>query len=389
MNKKPPVFDTIKSVNDINKIRNLLYNKPRDLLLFEMGVGTGIRINQLLELHVSDLLKQKLNTTVNINIKNYTYSFVLNEQIYHAFTRHVNENKLNPDDYLFLTRNKVQPLSPSTVSNMVKAWAEEAGLHGHFGSQSLLKTWQYLTKNNPDNEATVVNSSLMNIEPIEKQPVQNQILDRLYQGIITGNIPPGTKLSAVDLSKQFKVSLSPVRTALLWLESQGFVTASKKKACIVKKLTYEGVVEIFTIRMALEAIACEKAFENLNPKTIAKLEHLIKKAEKLTDWMDYMIIHKQFHLILYRDSHMQLLLDYINNLHDRTHALFLYYYSSYSGDKSKKMLATSISKHKEILKYVKNNDKENATSFIKRDIMEAQEKIGQFILKEQESEQTN
>ncbi|SFC29924.1 DNA-binding transcriptional regulator, GntR family [Clostridium uliginosum] len=378
---KIPVIDAITSQEDIEKIRNILHKKPRNLLLFELGISSGLQITHLLQLHVFDLSEYKSNTNINVCIGNSYYNFVLNDHIINAFVRYLDEIQPMPNDYIFKSRNGDHPLDLSSVSNMVKSWFIKAELQGHFGSQSLRKTWQYFKKqNNQEDNEDDIDLELNILPPIERQTVQKQIWDRLYEGIITGKIPPGTELKTIELSKQFNVSLTPVRMALTWLQVQGLVTAPKKKACVVKKLTYEGVIEIFTIRSVLEPLAFKNAWQHFRQATISKLENLIKKCENSNDWATYQQVHKQIHLTLYRDSHMPLLLEYINNLLDKTNALYINYYSSLKDSENKEILNNNLSKHKEILKHINKNNFDQAIEIIKKDILEGQDRIIQYFL---------
>jgi integrase len=47
--------EPIRRLEDIKAIKKLLADKPRDLLLFTMGVNNGLRIGDLLQLRVKDV----------------------------------------------------------------------------------------------------------------------------------------------------------------------------------------------------------------------------------------------------------------------------------------------------------------------------------------------
>ena len=79
--------EPIRSLEDIEKIKNLLKNRKRDYLLFCFGINTGLRISDILSLNVVDVLNKNyvtiiekktkkrkkivLNTTLKILIKNF------------------------------------------------------------------------------------------------------------------------------------------------------------------------------------------------------------------------------------------------------------------------------------------------------------------------------
>ena len=55
----------------------------------------------------------------------------------------VHPRRKEPDAPLFLSFRRNAPLSVSSVNRMVKAWCQEIGLHGRYGSHTLRKTWGY------------------------------------------------------------------------------------------------------------------------------------------------------------------------------------------------------------------------------------------------------
>ena len=45
----------IPDLDSVTKLRNILRGKPRDLLLFDLAIQTGMNINRLITLKVKDL----------------------------------------------------------------------------------------------------------------------------------------------------------------------------------------------------------------------------------------------------------------------------------------------------------------------------------------------
>jgi len=138
--------EPIRSIEKIAEISALLSDKPRDLLLFTIGINNGLRVGDLLKLKVGDVkgmqagdtLKLKESKTGKINI------FVTNrriaKQVYHTL-----EGKNLPDDeFLFKSRKGNGPLTIQAVNNYVKKWTAAVGLSsGNYGAHSLRKTWGY------------------------------------------------------------------------------------------------------------------------------------------------------------------------------------------------------------------------------------------------------
>ena len=56
--------EPIRSLEDIEKIKNLLKNRKRDYLLFCFGINTGLRISDILSLNVVDVLNKNYVTII-------------------------------------------------------------------------------------------------------------------------------------------------------------------------------------------------------------------------------------------------------------------------------------------------------------------------------------
>ena len=56
----------IRELTHIQSIKKILASKPRDLLLFTMGINNGIRTGDLLKLKISDIKSAKPNQAIQI-----------------------------------------------------------------------------------------------------------------------------------------------------------------------------------------------------------------------------------------------------------------------------------------------------------------------------------
>lgn len=63
--------EPIRSLNDLEKIKNLLKFKERDYLLFCIGINTGLRISDILNLDVIDVQNKDYITIVEKKTKKH------------------------------------------------------------------------------------------------------------------------------------------------------------------------------------------------------------------------------------------------------------------------------------------------------------------------------
>lgn len=319
-NQTKRIANPIRSNEDVNRIRSNLINNPRDLLLFDLAVQTGIGMKNLLVLKVSDLMGTEVGS--NMPIKTETYercNTLMNHIIFETFHKYLEKLRPDPDDYLFRSKKLNHPLNLSTVSNMINSWFERANIKNCRGASSLRKTWEYNQKDKiqAKQDITLSNLTSVSFKPIVTPKAQDIIYKDLINAIVSGKIPPGTKLTAIDIANAFNVSQAPVRVALNWLEARGFIISEKKTGSIVKKLSLEELNEILKVRLMLESEAARLSYKIRTEETLNLLKSLIKRWGKNHDFKERVKINRQFHLTLYRDANMPFLMNLISDLFNR------------------------------------------------------------------------
>jgi len=140
--------EPIRNEKDIKKIVRRLSDKPRDKLLFLMGINNGLRIGDLLKLkvdQVKDLSAGKILTIKESKTKKDNV-LAINKTVYKALKKYLDDAHLENDDYLFPSRKGNNALTVQTVNNMVKKWTKDIGLKDNFGAHTLRKTFGYIQR---------------------------------------------------------------------------------------------------------------------------------------------------------------------------------------------------------------------------------------------------
>jgi DNA-binding GntR family transcriptional regulator len=106
--------------------------------------------------------------------------------------------------------------------------------------------------------------------------------DYIKKRILDGKFQPGLKLATGLLSTEIGISRTPVREALLQLETEGLVEIRPRQGARVKSMTIEVFKEICELRLALEAHAAFLAAENRTELDVAHLARSLAALEKLT-----------------------------------------------------------------------------------------------------------
>ena len=92
------------------------------------------------------------------------------------------------------------------------------------------------------------------------------VYENLKRRIITNALKPGDPLNEGILSKELKISKTPVREALQQLEKKGLVENIPGKGAFVSRFSFQDIRELFEIREILECevirrVACKRGSE--------------------------------------------------------------------------------------------------------------------------------
>ena len=136
----------------IKSIKKLLSDRPRDKLLFVMGINSGLRVQDILSLRIRDV--QGLNVGDRLTLTELKTGkinvLILNKEIHTALRDHLDDlgpDETHPEHFLFKSRKtKNSPLTTYAVTGMVKRWAAEINLSGNFGAHTLRKTWTFVQR---------------------------------------------------------------------------------------------------------------------------------------------------------------------------------------------------------------------------------------------------
>jgi len=141
--------DPIRDPDAIKSIIKLLHSKPRDLLLFVMGINNGLRAGDLLKLKVKDIRYLKPGQTLPIKEGKTGKPNVLaiNKTVHKVLQNYLEAVKPADDDYLFKSnKGKNQPITIQAVNLLFKQWTRTINLRGNYGAHSLRKTWGYMQR---------------------------------------------------------------------------------------------------------------------------------------------------------------------------------------------------------------------------------------------------
>ncbi|MCJ7809746.1 MAG: GntR family transcriptional regulator, partial [Desulfobulbaceae bacterium] len=155
----------------------------------------------------------------------------------------------------------------------------------------------------------------MALEKIEKKTLRLRVYEVLKEQMITAEILPGEKISLRSLADKLGVSLSPVREALLQLESERIVVIESNKSIHVNNLTPDEMEEVLKLRIMLETLAAERACDSRPDTLLPELAGMLKKMhDSMDEPIVYLRLNQKFHFTIYRQANAPILFDIISNL---------------------------------------------------------------------------
>jgi DNA-binding GntR family transcriptional regulator len=102
----------------------------------------------------------------------------------------------------------------------------------------------------------------------------------LRRAIISGALPPDSRLYERRIGAELGVSRTPVRETLAMLESEDLVISVPNKGTIVRRVTVEEITETYEVRIQVEGYAARLAAERISARELNRLDRLDRDMQR-------------------------------------------------------------------------------------------------------------
>jgi len=136
---------------------------------------------------------------------------------------------------------------------------------------------------------------------LERRTNADDVFDHLYAEINALKLLPGTRISEVEIARQFDVSRQPVREAFIRLANLDLLLVRPQKATVVRRFSHEKIKRARFIRYSVETEVLRRACAKPLGRHAAKLDRCLELQKKAMDAGDV----EKFHQLDY-DFHRQL-----------------------------------------------------------------------------------
>ncbi len=153
--------EPIRDIKKVSQIKNMLKaeNKIRDLLLFELGINSALRISDLLGIQTKDLFDEQGGINGFFDIKEEKTNKVNRITITPKVQETLKQYKElypyiigKPDYYVFFHSRRTpkgeKHIDRKQAWKMIHEWCVGVWLKGNFGWHTLRKTWGYQARLN-------------------------------------------------------------------------------------------------------------------------------------------------------------------------------------------------------------------------------------------------
>src|SRR5690349_20931925 len=154
-----------------------------------------------------------------------------------------------------------------------------------------------------------------------------QVADLIRERILSGELAPGERILETELADELGVSRHTLRSALQTLTFEGLLEQSQFKSTHVKQPTARDVYETYTLRNALEAMACRLAAQRPD-RDLTRLDAAVARMRAARDIQALKAADFDFHVAVFDLADHARLREHFKLLHGQTR-LYLNLTSTY------------------------------------------------------------
>jgi DNA-binding GntR family transcriptional regulator len=145
----------------------------------------------------------------------------------------------------------------------------------------------------------------------EERQTFTQLYERLREGVLSGDLVPGSVVSQVELARRYHVSRAPLREALRMLQTEGLVEAEPGRRNRIAAVSGPDLEQVYAMRMTVEALAIRLSVKRLTDGDVAELRWLLDEMAELAESRDFdrwEVPHRAFHRALVAGSGARLVM---------------------------------------------------------------------------------
>jgi len=136
------------------------------------------------------------------------------------------------------------------------------------------------------------------VTAISRQSLHGEIVNRLRDMIIEGDLQPGQRIYENQLGEELGVSRTPLREALKFLASEGLVELVPSRGAMVKRFSAKDIEDMLIVIRSMEMLAARIACAKASDEGIARLRDLhdaMVRHYQAGERLEYYKLNQQIH----------------------------------------------------------------------------------------------
>lgn len=181
--------------------------------------------------------------------------------------------------------------------------------------------------------------------------------------IVMLELPPGSLLSEVALSKRLRIGRTPIREALRRLEREGLVVIKPRRGIIVTEINLARHLQLLVVRRALEVLIAREAARNATPEQRDRMRELaigVEEAAARDDGVWFLTAGWEYQGLPVAATHNEYIASASGLLHGLSKRFWFAHYKKYA------VLNEAAEVHATRLRAIASGDVEAATTATER-----------------------
>ena len=203
----------------------------------------------------------------------------------------------------------------------------------------------------------------------------SKVYDSIYQEIVSGERPPGSAISEMEVSSKLNVSRSPVREALKIMQTEELVTYYPGRGNFVTVLTQQDIEEIFDLRELFELTALKNACQYMPKERCDSIEKMLLELTEQSSADEYYAANSVDHTYVINSSGNTRLVKFYNQIIAQMNVI------NRISSRSPTHFRHSTEYHLKIIRAIRNKNEEEARQALAHHLGEVRrETISNFVM---------
>jgi DNA-binding GntR family transcriptional regulator len=180
---------------------------------------------------------------------------------------------------------------------------------------------------------------------------QAAVAEQLRRAVLSGKLPPGSRLLQAVVAEEMQTSTTPVREAMRELAGEGLLDLDPHRGVVVHECDPAELEELYRVRMLLEPVAIAATVENITPAEMDAVERIVDRMDREADVAEWAILNVSLHSLLVDASRLQIVTSILQKLRNLS-ALYV----ASSVHRFPDRIATGNREHRALLEACRDRD---------------------------------